>query len=176
MHPYKNQDRVALHGCWHKMPPQSGKAWACTQSSYQYVLWKSRGIWLTGCFYLPQGYLACFHDPALPTMIQCFCNNIGVIASLTLIQESTIAQPNDTTTNDHDLFLEITATAACCQSISFQYLHIKGHQDANPHCQTSQFWNSTMWSAIGWQNSMLSPHSFQAPTWKIQSFPQLSHI
>jgi len=44
-------------------------------------------------------------------------------------------RPNDTTNNDMDLYMEIHATATKCQHILFQYLHVKGHQDAKPNHQ-----------------------------------------
>jgi len=47
------------------------------------------------------------------------------------MQNTTTIWPNDTTVDNHDLFLEITTKAAWCQNITFQYLHVKGHQDAD---------------------------------------------
>jgi len=79
-------------------------------------------------------YWACYDMPIPPTMINCFCNNIDEINSLTDMQTNKILHPNnDTTNNDHELYLTITAVANQCQLLSFQYLHVKGHQDKDPN-------------------------------------------
>jgi len=41
------------------------------------------------------------------TSINCFCENIGVVTTISALQKSTITRPNDTTNNDRDVFLAI---------------------------------------------------------------------
>jgi len=62
-------------------------------------------------------------------MMDCFCDNLGIITTLTQLQDTTIARPNDMTADDHDIFLEIIATAAWCPRLTFQYHYVPGHQD-----------------------------------------------
>jgi len=61
--------------------------------------------------------------------MECFCDNLGVITTLTNMQENSIVQPNDTTANDRDIYLEITAAATWCPLLSIQYLYVPSHQD-----------------------------------------------
>jgi len=61
--------------------------------------------------------------------MDCFCNNLGVITMLTTMQETTISHPNDTTANDRDIYLEITATATQCTNLAIRYQYVPGHQD-----------------------------------------------
>jgi len=53
---------------------------------------------------------------------------------MNLQQEQTI-RPNDTTHNDMDLYLEIIATVRDCPHTNFQFIHVKGHQDAKQNHQ-----------------------------------------
>jgi len=45
-----------------------------------------------------------------------------------LLQQNYI-QPNDTTNDDHDIYLEISTLATKCQLLLPHFLHVKGHQD-----------------------------------------------
>jgi len=73
-------------------------------------------------------------DMAIPlTTIRCFCNNMGILTNLKELQSQNITCPNDTTNDDHDIYLVITAMAKRCANISVHYLHVKGHQDKDPH-------------------------------------------
>jgi len=74
-------------------------------------------------------YISTFATPIPPTNVDCFCDNLGIITMLTNLQETKTAHPNDMITDDHDIFLEITATVAWCPSLTLQYLYIPGHQD-----------------------------------------------
>jgi len=51
------------------------------------------------------------------------------------MQDNTIPQPNDTTNNDRDIYMEIHAIAIRCPSLHFQYYHVKGHQDKDLNWQ-----------------------------------------
>jgi len=44
-------------------------------------------------------------------------------------------QPNDTTNNDCNIYLAIADQVSQCTSITYQYLHVKGHQDKDPEQQ-----------------------------------------
>jgi len=80
-------------------------------------------------------YLSYYPILDINTTVKCFCDNSGVITNVTNLQQTTTLHPNDTTDNDMDLYLEINATARTCPRILFQYLHVKGHQDAKPNHQ-----------------------------------------
>jgi len=82
-----------------------------------------------------QYYLSCY--PPLPDKITipCYCDNLGVITTLTTLTQNTIPRPNDTTTDDHDIYLAILEVVAKCTLITFKYHHVKGHQDTNPQHQ-----------------------------------------
>jgi len=40
--------------------------------------------------------------------------------------------PNDTTNDDHDIYLAFDATTHQCANVAFNYQHMKGHQDKDP--------------------------------------------
>jgi len=67
--------------------------------------------------------------------MNCHCDNSGVITTLTNLQKEPKLRPNDTTHNDMDLYLEITANASACTRFLFRFIHVKGHQDAKPDHQ-----------------------------------------
>ena len=70
----------------------------------------------------------------MPT-IKCYCDNSGVITNLTNLQQATTLRPNDTTNNDMDLYMEIIATIRACPRSTFQFIHVKGHQDTQRNHQ-----------------------------------------
>jgi len=77
--------------------------------------------------------LSPFFAANLPTTtINCFCDNQGVITNLTNLNSDSITRPNDTTNNDQDIYLAITAITQQCANVDFQYIHVKGHQDKDP--------------------------------------------
>ncbi len=82
-----------------------------------------------------QYYLSCY--PPLPdnATIPCYCDNLGVITTLTTLTQQTIPRPNDTTNDDRDIYLAIIDVVNRCTSITFKYHHVKGHQDTNPQHQ-----------------------------------------
>jgi len=45
-------------------------------------------------------YLSQFDPPIPPTTVDCFCNNLGVITTLTTMQKMTLSCLNDTTADD----------------------------------------------------------------------------
>jgi len=80
-------------------------------------------------------YLAYYPILDCDMTIKCFCDNSGISTNLTNLQQMTTLHPNDTMNNDMDLYMEINATARSCTCILFQYLHVKGHQDAKTNHQ-----------------------------------------
>jgi len=74
-------------------------------------------------------YISTFDTPIPPTTMDCFFDNLGVITTLTNMQENTVVRPNEMTDDDRDIYLEITAAATQCHQLAIQYLYIPGHQD-----------------------------------------------
>jgi len=126
-----------------KKSGQSGFAWVIAEELTP--LWRGLGLalgpeediysgraeafgLLAAITFLTQ-YISTFDTPIPPTTVECFCDNLGVITTLTNMQENPTVRPNDTTANDHDIYLEITAAATRCHLLSIQYLYIPGHQD-----------------------------------------------
>jgi len=54
-------------------------------------------------------YLSSYQPLTQKVSISWFCNNVGVIQSLTTLQHDTILKLNDTTNDDHDIYLAIRA-------------------------------------------------------------------
>jgi len=52
-----------------------------------------------------QYYLSCYAMTIPPTIFTCFCDNLGVINTPTAMKMDTIAWPNDTMNDDHNLYL-----------------------------------------------------------------------
>jgi len=51
------------------------------------------------------------HQSFQESILQCFCNNMGVITNVTALLTPSIIQPNDMTNDDHDVYLEISTLA-----------------------------------------------------------------
>jgi len=101
-------------------------------------------------------YISYYCNPIPAMQIQ---NNIGVVTTLANLQKDTIKHPNNTTANDHDIFLEITTTANNCTGITFQqYLHVQGHQDTKPHHQLTIVNNITSTVIILLSNTLRHNH------------------
>jgi len=64
------------------------------------------------------------------SIIQCYCDNNGVITTVTELRNATHNRPNDTMNNDQDVYLAINATITQCAPVTLQFLHVKGHQDS----------------------------------------------
>jgi len=74
-------------------------------------------------------YLLCYTPLTTPTTLQCFCDNMGVITNIMLMQDSMINHPNNTTNDDQDLFLANVAIIPLCALLKLQFLHVLRHQD-----------------------------------------------
>jgi len=57
---------------------------------------------------------------------------VGVLTNLLEIQMQQTPHPNDMTNDDRNLYLAILDAAKKCTHVTFQYLHVKGHQDKDP--------------------------------------------
>jgi len=69
-----------------------------------------------------------------PTPIICYCDNLGVITNVNeLLMPPSIPRPNDTTNDDRDLYLAISNMACNCHPLRPRFVHVKGHQDKDPH-------------------------------------------
>jgi len=42
--------------------------------------------------------------------------------------------PNDTTSDNYDIYADICHVAAQCELICITFHHVKGHQDKDPNC------------------------------------------
>jgi len=67
------------------------------------------------------------------TQLQCYCDNIGVITNVQKLFAPTHLRPNDTTGDDWDLYLTISNMARQCIPLRPIFIHVKGHQDKDPH-------------------------------------------
>jgi len=54
-------------------------------------------------------YISCY-KPLQPTDVTCYCNNAGVITNINSTQDKQKPRPNDTTTNDRDLYVALADT------------------------------------------------------------------
>jgi len=63
-------------------------------------------------------------------MFNCFCDNLGVITNVTILLTPAILWPNDTTSNDHNVYVAISNLVMACSPFQIHFLHIKGHQDS----------------------------------------------
>jgi len=106
--------------------------WYCPGTGHQHVLWPGGSLWPVRGNYLCDLLLFPLRSSLPDSTIQCFCDNLGVINTLTGLQNNDIICPNDTTNDDRDIYLAIQASAACYPQLSFQFLHVLGHQDAKP--------------------------------------------
>jgi len=80
-------------------------------------------------------YVQCYADPHPSATVNCFCDNAGVITNLSALHSMTHLRPNDATNDDRDIYLEIIATTKQVPRLTFQYFHVKGHQDKDPKHQ-----------------------------------------
>jgi len=80
-------------------------------------------------------YITCLdHQAFRESILQCFCDNIGVLTNVMDLLNPLIIQPNDTTNNDHNVYMEISNLATWCSPFQLQFLHVKGHQDQKAKC------------------------------------------
>jgi len=68
---------------------------------------------LTAIIFLSH-YILYYNNNIQATMICCYCNNMGMVTSLTNLQQEQIPWPNDVITNDCDIVLETMVTAKKC--------------------------------------------------------------
>jgi len=80
-----------------------------------------------------QYYLSCYSPLQQKQKVSCFCDNSGVITSLTTLQTTINVHPNNTTNDTWDIYLAIHKAAKRCQMLKFQYWHVEGHQDMDPN-------------------------------------------
>ncbi len=66
--------------------------------------------------------------------LQCFCNNLGLITTITEMMTQMITCPNNATNNDQDIIMAICQMAAACHLLQPTFLHVLGHQDKDLQC------------------------------------------
>jgi len=129
---------ASIQKCGH-----SGFAWVISQQAT--ILWRGQGLapgpaddmhsgraeafGLLAALLFLRHYITCYDPLPADTTINCFCNNIGVIMTIILMQDDNIPCPNDTTNDDCNLYMVITATVLTCCPLVLQFNHVKGHQD-----------------------------------------------
>jgi len=137
--------------------------------------------------YIPaeQRHLACLR-PHLPpalhhklcpnefpsTSIKCFCYNLGIITTLTDMQNNTVVHPNDTTNDDCNVYMEILDVTTCCVLITLMFLHVKGHQDTNKHCPLTVIEQLNVNCNQATKNMSHPPHKWAHP---LATQPCLQH-
>jgi len=76
-------------------------------------------------------YIQSFGHNLFPAAtINGYCDNNGVVTTITDILNSTITRPNDTTNDDRDVYLAIHQAILDCKPITLKFFHVKGHQDS----------------------------------------------
>jgi len=125
----------------------SGYAWVITHNDT--ALWHGLGLALGSADNMYSGraealglmatllflsfYISCYSCLQIPeTIVECYCNNAGVISTLNDMQTNNIVWPNDTTGDDQDVFLEILSTVSGCTLLLFSFIHVLGRQDKDP--------------------------------------------
>jgi len=126
---------------------QSGFAWIITHGARH--LWSGIGLApgptedmysgraeafgvLAGLLFL-RYYISCFPKETYHgAKIQCHCDNQGIITNVTAMRTNVIQRPNDTTSDDFDLYAAICQAAAQSHPVRVTFSHVKGHQDKDP--------------------------------------------
>ncbi len=87
---------------------------------------------LAGLLFL-QYYISCFTPETYHgAKFQCHCDNQGILTNVTEMRSSAIKRPNDTTSNNFDLYAAICQAASHSQPVRVTFHHVKGHQDKVP--------------------------------------------
>jgi len=68
-----------------------------------------------------------------PTLLTCYCDNLGVITNVNELLQTSILRPNDTTNDDCDLYVAISKMTHRCHPLRLSFVHVKGHQDKDPN-------------------------------------------
>jgi len=77
-----------------------------------------------------QHYIMSYRPNLFPNAsIQSFCDNQGIITTLSMMQTTTIVHPNNTMNDDRDVYMEILNVTVHCTPLTFVFLHVKGHHD-----------------------------------------------
>jgi len=85
---------------------------------------------LTSLIFL-RHYLASYGQEQFTTSkLDCFCNNIDVITNVDILLAPAKPKPNDTTSDDRDIYIAISTLVLQCSPLQPRFLHVKGHQDA----------------------------------------------
>jgi len=108
---------------------QSGSG---TRAHWWHVLRMCRSIWNTSSLFLKY-YIVCYGSSQFTeSPLHCFCNNLGVITTVSDMLMQTITQPNKATNDDRDIYLVICDAVKQCAQLQPSFLHVLGHQDKDP--------------------------------------------
>jgi len=121
----------------------SGFAWIIVHNETQ--LWHSQGLapgpaedmhsgrakayGILAALIFIQHYLSCYPPVLASTTLTFYCDNLGVITNINSFWEEITLRPNDTTEDDRDLIIAISAVADRCHPLELQFMYVKGHQD-----------------------------------------------
>jgi len=99
----------------------SGFAWIIAHDAQQ--LWRGQGLapgpaedmhsgraeafGILAALMFLQYYLSCYNPVPKETMVNCFCDNMGVITNINTIRNDEIIRPNDATNDNRDLIVAI---------------------------------------------------------------------
>jgi len=87
---------------------------------------------LVGLLFL-RYYISCFSPETYHgAKFQCHCDNQGILTNVTEMRSSAIKRPNDTTSDDFDLYAAICQATSHSHPVCVTFHHIKGHQDKDP--------------------------------------------
>jgi len=128
---------------------RSGFAWIIARTTT--ILWRGAGLapgpeediysgraeayGLMAAITFLNHYVSCYEEHFPPTTINCYCDNAGIITNLCDQQSGQKSQPNDTTNDDSDIYMEIHHLSISSSALRYQYFHVKGHQDKDPKHQ-----------------------------------------
>jgi len=77
-------------------------------------------------------YIVSYEQTSFQTApLHCYCDNAGVITNVKALLHPSAIRPNDTTSNDRDLYLAISNMTRRCTPLKASFIHVKGHQDKN---------------------------------------------
>jgi len=131
MHLYKRMGKADLHGSLPMPISYFGMETDLHLGQATISIQMSQSLWPPHCDHLSLLLCHLLWIPSPSQMIQCYCDNSGVITNLMSMKDCAIIWLNDTTNDDHDLYVAITAEAAKCHPLHIHYIHVKDHQDQN---------------------------------------------
>jgi len=79
-------------------------------------------------------FMACFPpNNYRGAQLQCHCDNQGILTNVMEMRTQTTQWPNDTTSDDYNIYAAICQVTSQCQPVRISFQHVKGHQDKDLH-------------------------------------------